>query len=52
MSISFLLFVGNRKIHRTPSLRELKIKRLLCFWDAQWNELKELAYREMRSGMN
>ncbi len=38
-----LLTLGNRKIHRTPSLRELKVKRLVCFWGTQWDELKELA---------
>ena len=26
-----------------PPLRELRVKRLVCFWRAQWIELKELA---------
>ncbi len=43
MSSKKIVRNGNGKGHRTPSLRELKVKRLVCFWGAQWNELKKLA---------
>lgn len=46
MSSNVIVKYGNRKGHGIPPLRELKVKRLVCFWRAQWDELKELAYSE------
>lgn len=42
-----LSFFGNRKRHGIPPLRELRLKRLVCFWGAQWKKLNRLIHEDL-----